>query len=99
MVKAMRNSSLHIALSGKASDLDDKIKKKIDYTFNSLFEDSSEIVSSVEVTTEGELIYEIKTPVVNDKDITREFFENIEVLLDELTEFNPHFTQFKRVDS
>lgn len=99
MVNAMRNSSLHIALSGTDSELDDKARNKIKYTFESLFDDSAEEVSDTEDSTISEIIYELRTPVVQDEYMTKEFYENLEVLLYELIEFNPHFTQFRRVDS
>lgn len=98
MVKTMRNSSLYIALSGRASELE-KAKPKLEHTFSSLFEDSAKRVSEIKEEINGEFIYEIKTPIMNDENVTKEFFENLEVLLYELIDFNPHFTQFRRVDA
>lgn len=99
MANAMRNSSLHIALSGTDSELDVKTRKKIKHTFENLFESSAEEVSDTVDSTVGEIIYEIRTPIVQDEYMIKEFFENLEVLFYELIEFNPHFTQFRRVDN
>ncbi len=99
MVNAMRESSLHVALVGSKSELDDKAKNKIEYTFNSLFESSAKKVSETTASTMNEIIYEVKTPIVKDDYMTKEFYENLEVLLYELIDFNPHFTQFRRVDN
>lgn len=97
MVKAMRDSSLHITLNGVARELNES-KSNIEKIFAELFEESAVLVSDARGDLEAEIIYEIKTPVVNDDEMTKEFFSSLEVLLDELKEFNPHFTQFRRVD-
>lgn len=94
----MRDSSLHIALSAKEGELCKDSQDKIKHTFESLFKDSSDLVSLVTVASDSELIYEIRTPIVHDESMTKEFFENLEVLLYELIDFDPHFTQYRRVD-
>lgn len=99
MKQAMRDSSLHIAISGSESELDNEMKNKIEHTFKSLFDDSTRKISETKSSTVNEIIYELKTPVVHDEHMTKEFYENLEVLLYELIDFNPHFTQFRRVDN
>lgn len=98
MASTMRNSSLYVALSGKQSELNEKTKDRIKHAFESLFEDSAQKVSQTVDSTTVEIIYELKTPVVHDEHMTKEFYENLEVLLYELMDFNAHFTQFRRVD-
>lgn len=94
----MRDSSLHIALSARESGLCKESQDKIKHTFESLFKDSADLVSIVKVSSDSEIIYELRTPIVHDESMTKEFFENLEVLFYELIDFDPHFTQFRRVD-
>lgn len=96
----MRNSSLYIFISGKESELGDKAKEKMEHTFKSLFSELATKVSDERDKVEQviEIVYEIKTPIIQDESLVKEFFENLEILLDELSEFNPHFTQFRRVN-
>lgn len=97
MVKHMRNASLYVALNGSMSELS-KSEDRFGKIFLELFEDKAELVSKAGEELAGELIYEIKTPVFNDEELTRDFFGSLEVLFDELIEFDPYFTQFRRVD-
>lgn len=98
MVNIMRNSSLYVSISAKESELDKNSKNKIKHTFKDLFEESAKLVSEISYSSESELIYEIKTPVIQDDQLTKELYENLEVMFYELAEYNPHFTQFRRVD-
>lgn len=97
MVKHMRNSSLFVALNGSMSELS-KSEKTFEKIFLELFEDTAELVSKAGESLAGEFIYEIKTPVFNEEELTKDFFGSLEVLFDELIEFDPYFTQFRRVD-
>lgn len=98
MVKAMRNSDLHIAVAGSETILDSNARKKISSAFSDVFEGSAKKVSDVIEANFVELVYEVKAPVVNDSELIQEFFESLEIVLDELAEFNPHFTQLKHGD-
>lgn len=100
MIKTMRESSLHISISGTKSELDNNAKEKIEHTFKSLFNELANKVSEADDSIERitEIIYEIKTPIIQDPSMTGEFFENLEVLFYELIDFNPHFTKFRRVE-
>lgn len=99
MINGAQNSKLHIVITGAANEIDDKVKSKVNHIFNSLFNESAKKVSEVSESRDVELIYEVQTPVFKDEYIMKEFYENLEVLLDELKDFHPHFTQFKGVDN
>ena len=98
MVKVMRNSDLHIAVAESEAVLDSKARQKIDSAFSDVFEGSAKKVSDVTEAHFVELVYEVKAPVVNDNELVQEFFESLEIVLDELAEFTPHFTQLKLGD-
>lgn len=99
MINGTGDSSLHVVITGPTSEIDDNVKDKINGTFNSLFNDLAKKVLEMNESEDVELIYEVQTPVFKDGYIAREFYENLEVLLDELKDFNPHFTQFRGVDN
>lgn len=96
----MRDSDIYIAISIKDSEINKNLRYKIEHTFKDLFRNNAKKISDVKDSSNGEteIIYEINTPVVQENHITKEFYENLEVLLYELIDFNPHFTQFRRVD-
>lgn len=100
VVRTMRDSSLYIAISGSVNMLDKPTKERIELVFSDIFNNSAKKVSEVEVDVDGdsEMIYEIPTPIIKDDILVKEFFEDLEVLLEELKDFKPHFTQFKRGD-
>ena len=95
---AMRESSLYIALAGTISSLDNKAKAEVENVFKDVFNEAAVKLSDIQESGEVELVYEIQTPVIKDDTLVKEFYENLEVLLEELKEHNPHFTQFKRED-
>lgn len=99
-MNSMRDSDIYIAISAGDSEINKNVKCKIEHTFKELFGNNARKVSEVKDSSNGEIeiIYEINTPVVQENHITKEFYENLEVLLYELIDFNPHFTQFRRVD-
>lgn len=92
----MRASSLYIAIVGTADELNDKTKEKINLAFEDIFDGKVKKISDVKEDLDNEVIYEVFTPVVNDEALTKEFFEGLEILLEELREFDPHFTQIRR---
>ena len=92
----MQTSSLFIASFGKTSEIDENSKKKIEKTFQSLFEEQFELVSKTKDKEVQELIYELKTPIM--RSLLPDFFEKVEILLYELVEFKPHFTKFRSVN-
>lgn len=96
----MRDSDIYVAISCKDSEINKNVRYKIEHTFKDLFGNNAKKVSEVKDSSDGEteIIYEINTPVVQENHMTKEFYENLEVLLYELIDFNPHFTQFRRVD-
>lgn len=98
MIKNMRESSLHVAVAGNLTNLDKKRRDKVESVFKDIFASSASKISEAEEENEVELVYEIKTPIIKDENLLQEFYENLEVLLEELREFTPHFTQFKRGD-
>lgn len=89
------NSNIYISFRGESSLFDDKTKDQINKTFNGLFEETSNKISDLKVNETTEIIYEIKTPIMKEENIMREFFEKLEILLESLNDYNPHFTQFK----
>lgn len=92
-----RVSSLYIVITGSLTEIDIYSYERISNTFEDLFGDSTERVSSVKTSENTELIYEIRPPIFVDDETFREFYSDLEVLLDELKEFDPHFTQFRRI--
>lgn len=97
MSKVMRNSSLYVALNGRDRELIAS-REKIEKVFSELFEDSAKLVSESHEEFNGEFIYEIKTPIVNDEEMTKDFFGSLEVMFEELIEYTPYFTKFRRVE-
>ncbi len=96
MIKSMRESSLYIALAGPQTVLDKHGLSKVDKVFKEIFGDSSKKASVAQEEEEIEVVYEIQKPIVQDEILMKEFFENLEIILEELQEFTPHFTQLKR---
>lgn len=105
MLGNMRSSSVFISIRDTVVNLDERASGKIEEVFYELFseEDSKgyKRVSDTTVAEVREIIYEILTPVLKDDGLNVDFYENLEVLLEELSEYNAHFTQFddRRVDN
>ena len=91
-------SNMYIAISGNDTDLDEKNIKHVDKVFNEILEGQCNVVSDIQHKDVIEIVYEIKIPMISDNGIIREFYESLEILLDELSEFEPHFTQFEKGD-
>ena len=91
-------SDLQVALFGRRSELDENSRKKIEDTFYSLFEDQATLVSDTHDYAEqvDELIYNIRTPIIQDDEMMRDFFSNLEILFEELTENRPYFTNYSK---
>lgn len=92
-----RNHSLHIVITNSLSELDKKSESKIDDVFDDLFNSSYKLVSRTQESAIVELIYEVQTPIFNDEVIAKDFYEDLRILLEVLQDYNPHFTQFRRV--
>lgn len=92
-----KKHSLHVVITSSPSELDDKSESKIDAIFNELFINSYNLVSRVKESSIIELIYEVQTPIFDDENMSEEFYNNLRILLEILQEYNPHFTQFRRV--
>lgn len=94
-------SSLHLAIISNTYEFTKDKEKRVNYVMESLFPEQNKVVSRVSGKSSDsniELIYEIQRPVFNEETATKEFYENLEILLEELREYNPHFTQYRRVD-
>ena len=96
MVKTMRDSNLYIAIEAKTEELTISRKEEVHKVFEEIFESSFEVVSDVTESDTVEVVYSIRTPIVKDDVLAKEFYENLEILLEELEEYYPHFTQFNR---
>lgn len=99
MENYIKNSSFYIAIGGDSNIFDKDTKNKIYNTFERIFENSFNKISDIHIGSESEMIYEIKTPVINDENLTVDFLKKTEKVLEELSEFNPHFTQYERGDN
>jgi len=64
-----------------------------------IFENSFRKLSDIQVDSESEIIYEIMVPAINDENLIMSFLKKTERLLEELNDFNPHFTQYERGDN
>ena len=78
---------------------DTKARKEIDNTFKEIFENSFRKLADIQVDSESEIIYEIMVPAINDENLIMSFLKKTERLLEELNDFNPHFTQYERGDN
>ena len=87
------NSNLHIAIQGDISIFTHKNEAHIERTFKEIFETSKKI-SDVSADDYREIVYSINTPLLKDDKYLDEFYSDLEILLDELKDYNPHFTQF-----
>lgn len=92
----MRDSNLYIAIEAKTEELTISRKEEVHKVFEEIFESSFEVVSDVTESDTVEVVYSIRTPIVKDDVLAKEFYENLEILLEELEEYYPHFTQFNR---
>lgn len=100
MIKTTVESSIHVAFFGKLSELNDKSFEKIKKTFKRLFGSQALMVSNVEDVSEQvkEIVYEIKTPIIQDENMLRDFFDKLESLFNELKDFSPCFTSYTKPD-
>ena len=95
MENIILNSNVYISLVGESSIFDVRAMKEIDKTFNGLFENTNEKISELKADDVTEIIYEIKSPIMREEGLMIEFYERLEVLLESLKDYNPHFTQIK----
>lgn len=100
MSKTKNDSSLHLVIVSKSSEFRKEEEDRVNKAFKELFENNYEEVSrAIDDEQEIEIIYSIQMPVFEEEAANREFYENLEVLLEELRDYSPHFTQFRRVDT
>lgn len=95
----IKDSNLYISIGGDSNMFDTKARKEIDNTFEKIFENSFKKLSDIQVDSESEMIYEIMVPAINDENLIMSFLKKTERLLEELNDFNPHFTQYERGDN
>lgn len=95
----IKNSNLYISIGGNSNMFDTKARKEIDNTFKEIFKNSFRKLSDIQVDSESEIIYEIMVPAINDENLIMSFLKKTERLLEELDDFNPHFTQYERGDN
>ena len=95
MENIILNANVYISLVGESSIFDVRAIEEIDKTFNGLFENTNEKISELKADDVTEIIYEVKYPVMREEGLMREFYEGLEVLLESLEDYNPHFTQVK----
>lgn len=95
MENIILNANVYISLVGESSIFDVRAIEEIDKTFNGLFENTNEKISELKADDVTEIIYEIKSPVMREEGLMIEFYEGLEVLLEALEDYNPHFIQVK----
>lgn len=93
----IQDSKIYIAIQGESSIFNEKAVTHIKNAFLEIFE-NSEKVSDVDVDEYREMVYSINTPVLQDNSLFKDFYSDLEIILYELKEYNPHFTQYRRVD-
>lgn len=99
MSNCISGSNLYIYVGGDSSFIDNNTKKEIEDAFEEIFETSFVKVSDIRMSGKVEMVYEIKAPIIKNEGLTREFYRKLEMLLEKLSDFNPHFTQYERGDS
>lgn len=87
------NPKLHIAIQSNVEVLSSLSMLKIEHTFKDIFPDYKK-VSDVSTEEKREIVFAINTPFLNRNEDLKEFFSDLEILLDELKEYEPYFTQF-----
>lgn len=87
------SSNFYISIQGSVDIFDQVSINHITKTFEEIFP-KYEIVSDVSTEDYKEVIYSINTPLLKDGEALKEFYCDLEILLEELKEYNPHFTQF-----
>lgn len=92
-MESMINANLHIAIQGNVNIFTKENEKHINKTFKEIFETSKK-VSDVSADDYREIIYSINTPLFKNDKFFEELYSDLEILLDELKEYSPHFTQF-----
>jgi len=93
-----QDSNLYIAIAGDKTALNKDARKKIAATFDNVFTSSAKKISDVTEDEVTELVYEIQLPLNKEDVIYRDFYSNLEVLLEELSGYCPHFTRFAKGD-
>ena len=95
MENIILNANVYISLVGESSIFDVKAIEEIDKTFNGLFENANEKISELKADDVTEIIYEVKSPIMREEGLMIDFYEGLEVLLESLKDYNPHFIQVK----
>lgn len=99
MSNCISGSNLYIYVGGDSGFIDNNTKKEIEDAFEEIFETSFVKVSDIRMSGKVEMVYEIKAPIIKNEGLNREFYRKLEMLLEKLSDFNPHFTQYERGDS
>lgn len=92
-MEAIINSNLYIAIQGSIEMFTKENEAHIYKTFKEIFETSKK-VSDVSADDYREIIHSIITPLFKNDKFFEELYSDLEILLEELKEYNPHFTQF-----
>lgn len=71
----------------------DDTGEEIEGVINNLFGTGYDFVSDYQ----GECVFSITKPILQDPKLLQEFFEKLDKLFIEFEELQPHFTQFKYV--
>lgn len=96
MSNLMRESSLYISIGGESNIFNEEVKDYIDFIFKENFGKSSKKKTEANSDNIIEIVYEICLPIVSEDYQTKVFFEKLENVFEDLGEYHPHFTQYKR---
>lgn len=96
MINNVKDSSIYIAIMNQKKEFDECDKSQIQLIFDDIFNNSCSKVLETEESHSFELIYEIKTPIIKNEVIMRDFYVKLEELFFRLEDYKPHFTQLQR---
>lgn len=93
MINIDRSTCLNIAINDEISL---ESGEKIDLVFKELFGEAAHKILGQE-EDKVEVIYRINKPIGNNDEILKDFYQDLEILLEELREYRPYFTQVEEV--
>lgn len=96
MLDKIEKSCIHIAVVSKGEVISDSDKEFINSVLFDTFGVYQEMISEATSDQHVEIIYEVKTPVMKNDDILDKFYKDLRFVFSELSDYNPHFTQFKK---